>query len=176
MPQAPHCRRASASVLSLCTHQQCHPEVVCEFTEGQDGYWPLVRGTLEREERGQGSLVLTSIPLSVAIAAQHLESRGSHPPQTASPSRGLPLSVAPYTRGRASISISVPTATVQCEQRCCYHLQLLDSFTRQTWQGWVQPQVFTAIHHSMAAGAWGWAATNCLPVLPEASTETRTSK
>lgn len=23
-------------------HQQCHPEVVGEFTEGQDGYWPLV--------------------------------------------------------------------------------------------------------------------------------------
>lgn len=37
--------------LRLCAHQQCHPEVVCEFTEGQDGYWPLMRGALEREER-----------------------------------------------------------------------------------------------------------------------------
>lgn len=26
--------------------QQCHPEVVGEFTEGQDGYWPLVGSAL----------------------------------------------------------------------------------------------------------------------------------
>lgn len=37
--------------VGLCAHQQRHPEVVCEFTEGQDGYWPLMRGALERKGR-----------------------------------------------------------------------------------------------------------------------------
>lgn len=60
----------SASV-GLRAHQQSHPEVVCEFTEGQDGYWPLMRGALEREGREAcGSLVLNCIPLSMAVAAQ----------------------------------------------------------------------------------------------------------
>ena len=37
-------------------HQQCHPEVVGESAEGQDGYWPLVGGALGREgKRGQDS-------------------------------------------------------------------------------------------------------------------------
>jgi hypothetical protein len=50
-------------------HQQCHPEVVSEFTEGQDGYWPLVSGALERKSR-EGSEQLpvpTSLPLIMAF-------------------------------------------------------------------------------------------------------------
>lgn len=52
--------------------QQCHPEVVGEFTEGQDGYWPLVGSALERGERvsGQAPLPLSQLaPLSQAITA-----------------------------------------------------------------------------------------------------------
>lgn len=30
-------------------HQQCHPEVIGESAEGQDGYWPLVGGALGKE-------------------------------------------------------------------------------------------------------------------------------
>ena len=37
--------------------------------------------------------------------------------------------------------------TVQCKQRCCYHLQSLASFKMHIWQSWVQMQVFTALCH-----------------------------
>lgn len=52
-PQAPHRYRCLdlGGRWSTHAHQQCHPEVVGKFAEGQDGYWPLVGSALERGER-----------------------------------------------------------------------------------------------------------------------------
>ena len=68
---APHCIEVPSASEGLCAHQQCHPEVVCEFTEGQDGNWPLVRGALEREGRERsGQPCPNRHSFGVAVEAQ----------------------------------------------------------------------------------------------------------
>lgn len=52
-PPQPHLSPKPHTETGACAHQQRHLEVVGEFTEGQDGHWPLVGSALGRGERGQ---------------------------------------------------------------------------------------------------------------------------
>lgn len=55
-------------------HQQCHPEVVGEFSERQDGHWPLVGRALERGERR-----VNTAPAPIPTSSPHRGSRASLP-------------------------------------------------------------------------------------------------
>lgn len=79
--------------VGLCAHQPCHTEVVCEFTEGQDGYWPPMRGALEREGRERAG---QPCPNQLSSHHGHHSPGGAHSSYRTGaatfPSPGLPLS------------------------------------------------------------------------------------